>query len=210
MTPIDWNEHWALHEEPEGATQFAVEMAERVGRFIDERDVRDAADFGCGPATTLFELVRMYPSIDFFGFDIAESAIRENRERAEEGGHGNLFFEMDSLPAPKTLRRFDLVFCFSTLHYIKDIEEAIRSLFRLVNPGGHLIFNYPNLYSKKAKEKEILPDDGYSRRRFSLLLSGENVTSQRKIRRILGVYPRKFYSSKIYNIYVIVRKPRSG
>jgi len=96
------------------------------------------------------------------------------------------------------------------LHYIKDIEEAIRSLFRLVNPGGHLILNYPNLYSKKAKEKEILPDDGYSRRRFSLLLSGENVTSQRKIRRILGVNPRKFYSSKMYNIYVIVRKPRSG
>jgi len=210
MAPIDWNEHWALHEEPEGATQFAVEMAERVGRFIDERDVSDAADFGCGPATTLFELAGMYPSIGFFGFDIAESVIRENRERAEEGGHGNLFFEIDSLPAPKTLRRFDLVLCFSTLHYIKDIEEAIRSLFRLVNPGGHLIFNYPNVYSKKTKEKEILPDDEYSRRRFSSLLSGENLTSQRKIRRILGVYPRRFYSSKIYNVYVIVRKPRSG
>jgi SAM-dependent methyltransferase len=209
MAPIDWNEHWALHREPEGATQFAVEMAERVGRFIDERDVRDAADFGCGHATTLFELAGMYPSIDFFGFDIAESVIRENRERAEEGGHGNLFFEMDNLPTPKTLRRFDLVLCFSTLHYIRDIEEAIRSLFRLVNPGGHLIFNYPNVYSKKAKEKETLPDDGYSRRRFSFLLSGENMTSQRKIRRILGVYPRRFYSSKIFNVYVKVRKPRS-
>ncbi len=151
----------------------------------------------------------MYHSIDFFGFDIAESVIRENRERAEEGGHGNLFFEIDTLPTPKTLRRFDLVLCFSTLHYIRDIEEAIRSLFRLVNPGGHLIFNYPNVYSKKAKEKETLPDDGYSRRRFSFFLSGENMTSQRKIRRILGVYPRRFYSSKIYNVYVKVRKPRS-
>jgi len=209
MAPIDWNEHWALHEEPEGATQFAVEMAERVGRFIDERDVSDAADFGCGPATTLFELAGMYPTTDFYGFDFAETIIRENRERAEEDRYDNLFFELDSLPTPKTLRRFDLVLCFSTLHYVKEIEEAVRSLFRLVNPGGHLIFNYPNVYSKKAKEKEIRPDDGCSRRRFSVLLSGENLTSQREIRRILGVSPRKFYSSKIYNVYVIVRKPRS-
>lgn len=210
MTPIDWNEHWALHREPENATQFAIEMAERVGRFIDERDIRDAADFGCGPATTLFKLAKMYPSIDFFGFDIAESIIRKNRERAKKGGHDNLFFEQDSLPTSKTLRRFDLVLCFSTLHYIGDIDEAIRSLFWLVNPGSHLIFNYPNVYSKKAKEEEILPDDEYSRRRFSVLLSGKNVTSQRKIRRILRVYPRKFYSSKIYNVYVVVRKPLLG
>ena len=158
----------------------------------------------------MFKLALMHPSIDFFGFDIAESVIGQNRKRAEEGGYGNLFFEIDSLPAPKTLRRFDLVLCFSTLHYIKDIDEAIRSLFRLVNPGGHLIFNYPNIYSKKAKEKEILPDDEYSRRRFSVLLSGKNVTSQRKIRRTLGVYPRKFYSSEIYNVYVVVRKSLLG
>lgn len=182
MIPLDWNEHWALHGEPEGASKFAMEMAERVGRFIVEHDVRNAADFGCGPATTLFNLALMHPSIDFYGFDIAESVIRQNGKRAEEGGYGNLFFEIDSLPAPKTFRRFDLVLCFSTLHYIKDIDEAIRSLFRLVNPGGHLIFNYPNIYSKKAKEKELLPDDEYSRRRFSVLLSGKNVTSQRKIR----------------------------
>ena len=177
MTPIDWNEHWTIHEEPEGATRFAVEMAGRVGSFIDKRDVRYVADFGCGPATMLFELADIYPSIDFFGFDIAESVIRQNRERAEEGGHGNLFFEIDSLPVPKTLHRFDLVLCFSTLHYIKYIEEAIRSLFRLVNSGGYLIFNYPNIYSKKAKERELLPDDEHLRKRFSVLLSGENVTS---------------------------------
>jgi SAM-dependent methyltransferase len=208
MTPIDWNEYWTLHEEPEGATRFAVEMVERVSRFIDKHDVCYAADFGCGPATTLFELAGMYPSIDFFGYDIAESVIRQNMERAEKGGQGNLFFETDSLPAPKTLRRFDLVLCFSTLHYIKEIEEAIRSLFWLLNPGGHLIFNYPNVYSKKAKERELLPDDEHLRRRFSVLLSGANVTSQRKIRQILGVYPRKFYSSKIFNVYIVLGKPR--
>ena len=210
MDEIDWNKHWTQTEEPEGATKFAVKMAERVGIFIDESDVREAADFGCGPATMLFELANRYPSIDFYGFDIAESVIVRNREKAGKAGYGNLFFEVDSLPAPKTFRRFDLVLCFSMLHYIKDINEAIRSLFRLVNPGGHLIFNYPNLYSLKAKERETPQDDKYTRRRFSVLLSGENVISQRKIRRILGVYPRKFYSSKIYNIYVTVRKPRLG
>jgi SAM-dependent methyltransferase len=209
MAPIEWNEHWALNREPEGATKFAVEMAARVGRFIDERDVRYAADFGCGPATTLFELAGMYPSIDFYGFDIAESVTRNNKEKAEKDGFRNIFFETDGLPGTRTLRRFDLVLCFSTLHYINDIDSALRSLFELVNPRGHLIFNYPSIHTKRMFEKDYRGDE-YMEKRFSVLLSGDNVTSQREIRRILGVYPRRFYSSKIHNVYVIVRKPRSG
>jgi len=102
-----------------------------------------------------------------------------------------------------------LVICFSTLHYIKDIGSALRSLFELVNPYGHLIFNYPSIHTKRMFEKDYQGDE-YMKKRFSILLSGDNVTSQREIRRILRVYPRKFYSSKIYNIYVLVRKPRSG
>ena len=172
-------------------------------------DVRDAADFGCGAATTLFELAGMYPLIDFYGFDIAESVIRKNKEKAEKDGLRNIFFETDELPDTRTLLRFDLVICFSTLHYIKDIGSALRSLIELVNPYGHLIFNYPNIHTKRSYEKDVQQGDECMKKRFSILLSGDNVTSQREINRLLGVRPRKFYSSKIFNIYVRVRKPRS-
>lgn len=209
MASIDWNEHWTLNDESKGATEFAVEMADRLGRFIDERDIDNVADLGCGPATTLFELAGMYPRIDFYGFDIAESVIRKNKEKAEKDGLRNIFFETDELPDTRTLLRFDLVICFSTLHYMKDIGIALRSLFELVNPCGHLIFNYPSIHTKRSYEKDIQQGDKCMKKRFSILLSGDNVTSQREINRLLGVRPRKFYSSKIFNIYVRVRKPRS-
>ncbi len=209
MASIDWNEHWTLNDESKGATEFAVEMADRLGRFIDERDIDNVADLGCGPATTLFELAGMYPRIDFYGFDIAESVIRKNKEKAEKDGLRNIFFETDELPDTRTLLRFDLVICFSTLHYIKDHGSALRSLFELVNPCGHLIFNYPSIHTKRSYEKDIHQGDKCMTKRFSILLSGDNVTSQREINRLLGVRPRKFYSSKIFNIYVRVRKPRS-
>jgi len=208
MASIDWNEHWTLNDESKGATEFAGEMADRLGRFIDERDIDNVADLGCGPATTLFELAGMYPHIDFYGFDIAESVISKNKEKAEKEGLRNIFFETDELPGTRTLRRFDLVICFSTLHYIKDIGSALRSLFELVKPYGHLIFNYPNIHTKRSYEKDIQQGDEYMEKRFSIVLSGDNVTSQREINRLLGVRPRKFYSSKIFNIYVRVRKPR--
>jgi len=209
MAAIDWNEHWTLNDESKGATEFALEMADRLGIFIDERDIDNVADLGCGPATTLFELAGMYPRIDFYGFDIAESIISKNKEKAEKEGLRNIFFETDELPDTRTLRRFDLVICFSTLHYIKDIGSALRSLFELVNPHGHLIFNYPNIHTKRSYEKDIPQGDECMKKRFSILLSGDNVTSQREISRLLGVRPRKFYSSKTFNIYVRVRKPRS-
>ncbi len=209
MASIDWNEHWTLNDESKSATEFALEMADRLCRFIDERDIDNVADLGCGPATTLFELAGNYPRIDFYGFDIAESVIRKNEEKAEKAGLRNIFFETDELPDTRTLRRFDLVICFSTLHYLKDIGSALRSLFELVNPYGHLIFNYPNIHTKRSYEKDIQRGDECMKNRFSILLSGDNVTSQREINRLLGVRPMKFYSSKISNIYVRVRKPRS-
>ena len=110
MAPLDWNKHWELNEEPEGATQFALEMAERLRAFIDEHDVCEVADIGCGPASTIFELARTYPSLNFHGFDIAKTIITKNQERAEKEGLCNLFFETDSLLYPWTSQRLAVKF----------------------------------------------------------------------------------------------------
>ena len=48
------------------------------------------------------------------------------------------------LPEPEVDRRFDLVYCYATLHYVEAVERALRALYELVRPGGHLVFNYPN------------------------------------------------------------------
>ena len=206
MSSIDWDKHWETNEEPEAARDFAEKMADRLREFMRGKGIGSVADYGCGPATTLFRLAEHFTDIDFYGYDIATSIIQKNTEKARELGLMNLSFVQDSLPNPRKTKTFDLVTCFATLHYVEEIECAIKWLFERVNSGGYLIFNYPNTYTRKAYQEDIQPDDEYMKRRFALLLEGRNLISQRRIREILGARPKKFYSSIKSNIYVLVRK----
>ena len=203
---MDWDKHWETNEEPEGARDFAEKMADRLREFMRGKGIGSVADYGCGHATTLFRLADHFTDIDFYGYDMTASIIQKNTEKARELGLMNLSFVQDSLPNPRKTKTFDLVTCFSTLHYVEEIERAIKRLFEQVNPGGYLIFNYPNTYTRKTYQEDIQPDDEYMKRRFALLLAGRNLISQRRIRKILGARPKKFYSSIESNIYVLVRK----
>lgn len=44
------------------------------------------------------------------------------------------------------------------------------------------------------------------KKRFALVLAGENLLSLKEIKNVLGARPKKFYSSTIANIYVLIRK----
>jgi ubiquinone/menaquinone biosynthesis C-methylase UbiE len=206
MSSMDWDKHWETNEEPEGARDFADKMADRLREFMRGKGIGSVADYGCGSATMLFRLAEQFTDIVFYGYDMAASIIQNNTEKARELGLGNLSFVQDSLPNPRKTKKFDLVTCFSTLHYVEEIERAIKRLFERVTPGGYLIFNYPNTYTRKTFQEDIQSDDEYMKRRFALLLAGRNLISQRRIREILGARPKKFHSSNKSNIYVLVRK----
>ncbi len=203
---MNWDKHWETNEEPEVARAFSEKMADRLREFMRGKEIESVADYGCGPATTLFRLAEQLSDIDFNGYDVASSIIQKNTEKARELGLMNLSFVQDSLPNPKKTKTFDLVTCFATLHYVEEIERAIKRLFERVNPGGYLIFNYPNTYTRKIFQEDIQPEDESMKRRFALLLAGRNLISQRRIWKILGARPKKFYSSIKSNIYVLIRK----
>ena len=172
---LNWNRYWTTTNESEEARKFAVKMADMISDFIrDKISINSVADYGCGPATLLFVLAKRFPHKEFYGFDIAGSVIKENTERALQLNLQNLHFEQDSLPNPCKKRKFDLVMCFATLHYVKEIKVAIRNLFELINPGGYLIFNYPNTFTRAAYRRDIEPNDNHMKRRFALVLAGEN------------------------------------
>jgi len=203
---FDWNKHWKVTCEPEEARKFATKMADRICDFMQNKRINLVADYGCGHATLLFALARIFPQTEFYGFDVAESVIQRNKERALQLDLQNLHFEQDCLPSPHRERTFDLVVCFATLHYIKEIGRAVKNLFELLNPKGYLIFNYPNIYTRVAYRTDIKPHDDCMKKRFALVLAGENLLSLNKIKNMLGARPKKFYSSIRANIYVVIRK----
>lgn len=173
MPAFDWNKHWEVTCEPEEAQKFAIKMADMICAFMQNKRICSVADYGCGPATLLFALAERFPQTEFYGFDIAASIIEKDFEKASQLGLKNLRFEQDGLPSPRKERTYDLIVCFATLHYIKEIELAIKNLLDLVNPEGHLIFNYPNIYSRAAYRKDIKPQDETMKKRFALVLAGE-------------------------------------
>ncbi len=105
----------------------------------------------------------------------------------------NLHFEFARLPEVPP-RRFDLVTCNATLHYLDSPMAAVQNLYTLVNPGGYLIFNYPNRHTR-AWYARWTRDDTSLQARFALLLAGENLLTQRGIRTVLGQRPTSFWAA---------------
>ncbi|MEM2119340.1 MAG: class I SAM-dependent methyltransferase [Candidatus Bathyarchaeia archaeon] len=203
---FDWNKHWEKTRENEEARIFALKMAGMLCNFMRDKNIRLVADYGCGPATLLFTLARRFPQTEFYGFDIAKSIISKNTKKALHSNLQNLHFEQGSLPFPCAKRAYDLIVCFATLHYVEKIECAIKNLFKLINPEGYLIFNYPNIFTRLAYQKTIKPQDEQMKNRFALVLAGKNLLTLKKIKNILGVKPKRFYSSNRANVYVVVHK----
>jgi len=206
MPTFDWNKHWKVTCENEEARKFAIKMADMICHFMQNKRIQLVADYGCGPATLLFALAERFPQTEFYAFDAATSIIQKNIERALHLNLQNLHFEQDSLPVLRKERTYDLAVCFATLHYVKEIECAVKNLFELVNPKGYLIFNYPNIYTRAAYQRNIKPQDEDMKKRFALVLAGENLLTLKKIKNTLGARPKKFYSSNRTNIYVLIRK----
>jgi hypothetical protein len=98
------------------------------------------------------------------------------------------------------------VTCLSTLHYVEQIEEAVSNLFSVVEEGGYLLFNYPNLYTHWMYKRDAEKGDDEMRRRFALVLSGRNLITQRTIQALTGVRPRRFHAVIRGNIYVSLQK----
>jgi 2-polyprenyl-3-methyl-5-hydroxy-6-metoxy-1,4-benzoquinol methylase len=206
MSGFDWHRYWAEHEENQVAAKFALGMAEKLDSFIRWDRVSSFADYGCGPATMLLALAQRHPETCFHGFDVSEPVLSRNRLKAEEAKLSNTTFRPASLPSIEMAESYDVVTCLSTLHYVEHIEEAVRNLFGVVEEGGCLLFNYPNLYTHWMYKRDAEKGGDEMRRRFALVLSGRNLITQRTIQVLTGVRPRRFHAVIRGNIYVSLQK----
>ncbi len=92
------------------------------------------------------------------GIDISKSMIELAKEK-----HKNIEFHVMS--ANKLYfkdKEFDIVYSDLVLHYIKNIEEPVKEVFRVLKPGGKFIFSVMHpLYTaferkEKRNKKEVL------------------------------------------------------
>lgn len=94
------------------------------------------ADIGCGPGTTLAYLTDVPRLV---GVDLSNCALSLARERAP----GARLVAADAAHIPLAEKSFDLVFCLDMLEHLPEPEKAASEIFRILEPGAHLVATVP-------------------------------------------------------------------
>lgn len=189
---MNWEEYYRTEDwDRDAGVAGAEAMTTLATRFVEYSDPADFASVGCGPAAVLFRLAESYPETEFYGFDISETVVAENRAHAAELGLDNVQFAVDSLPELATDRTFDVVYSIGTLFFVRAVERALEDLYAHVDEGGYLVVNYPNLYLHYEVMRE-LDEDGQSN--IPLVRDRENLLTFDRVGEILGAKPRSYYN----------------
>jgi SAM-dependent methyltransferase len=192
---FSWESYYEDGDWDRGAYVGGDNMADHLDAFLDRvRPVASVASVGCGPAAAEFAVARRRPDVEFHCYDAAPAVVDANREEAAAEGVENLSFDVAALPDTGVDRTFDVVYCMAVLYFVRDAAGALRELFRLTAPGGHLVFTYPNR-DMQAWARGLDADDGAKREAFSLVAAGENLLSEDRIHDLLGASPRSYWSA---------------
>lgn len=72
------------------------------------------------------------------------TAIDNIKDYWPNGMHNRHYYVLDDdITCSKIIEQFDMITCVSTLEHIKKFDEAVKSMFRLLVTGGHLILTFP-------------------------------------------------------------------
>ena len=116
---------------------------------------------GCGVGAQTIHLVGNSPEACFTCIDISSDSVEMAKQRITEAGLTNATFQQaDLFNLPFEKNQFDHVFICFVLEHLSDPQLALKSLKRVVKPGGTLTviegdhgstFFYPESeYAKKA------------------------------------------------------------
>lgn len=102
-------------------------------------------DAGCGNGA--FSIYAARSGNEVVAASFSESELQRARRRAEQLGVGGITFqtmdlrELDAHSA--SLGRFDQIICLETIEHVGDDAALMRSLARLLAPGGRLLVSAP-------------------------------------------------------------------
>ena len=132
-----------------------------LGAFDHDIANKKVLDFACGSGWTTEWLNRI--GYDVFGFDIDPGAIEKANLRPELDKRIDINRYHTTLADGHTIpykdATFAHVFCFDSLHHIKDYEKALGDIRRVLVPGGRAIFVEPgSRHSKSPQTVQFLKD----------------------------------------------------
>ena len=133
-----------------------VRVERRVAFFIERGGLapgRRALELGCGTAVFLSRVARSGATV--VGIDLTPELLAKARERVRDAGNVRLVRgNAEENPFPDG--SFDAVYGSSILHHL-NLERALREAYRLLRPGGRLMFSEPNILNPQVRFINIGP-----------------------------------------------------
>jgi len=122
------------HERLRDQAGTLVELLHRDTAYPAGSTVLEA---GCGVGAQTVTLARRSPEARVVAIDRSAESLDEARRRIAEAGLGNVEFrQADILALPFEPASFDHLFLCFVLEHLPRPVEALRSLCRLIRPGG--------------------------------------------------------------------------
>ena len=97
-------------------------------------------DVGCGSGYSLPKLAQRFAPQELVGVDIDPEMLEAARQEAARAGVPVRLLEASSSRMPLPDASADLLFCHQTFHHLVDQEAALKEFFRVLKPGGILLF----------------------------------------------------------------------
>jgi len=125
----------------------------KMGEFVrevapDTARIKKVADVGCGSGANIFHLSKVFPGLEWTGFDFNPAAMRLGEQvMAELGGvSGSVTFqEADFYKLSERVpsHSFDMVFFHQTLGFLErtDFEVLLKQFFFICKPGGWIFMS---------------------------------------------------------------------
>lgn len=111
-------------------------------RLIPQRQSSYAvvADVGCGFGRSLPRLQKEFLPLRLIGMDIDPDMLQASAGEVAAAGIQAEFINCSSSRLTLADNSVDLLFCHQTFHHLIEQEQAIAEFFRVLKPGGVLLF----------------------------------------------------------------------
>jgi ubiquinone/menaquinone biosynthesis C-methylase UbiE len=97
-------------------------------------------DVGCGRGQALKLLDQCFSPESITGIEIDKSLLGDALKRARQCRCQVMVMAGNAEMMPYSAQTFDMVFCHQSFHHIVQHEQAMQEFYRVLKPGGVLLF----------------------------------------------------------------------